>query len=222
MTAECLAVLALVAAFGVEANPLKDPKRAVNGQTVDLGDLFRWWSKHDGERPLRAWVHVTGSVIETTAWGWTLNAHVEKAAAKGAPALADKDIKVLLKNPPVRELAEFENLRAQLKALNDQHARLSAQAAKTASQARALSGQEYTGQRSRLARHALGQESRASKQQAADAKEQLRPIDQSILEINTKLAAFPDHGKYIADCIALDTGQKVNGLPVYEHGVALK
>jgi len=215
-------VLAMVAAFGVEANPLKDPKRAVNGQTVDLTDLFRWWSKHDGERPLRAWVHVTGSVIETTAWGWALNAHVEKAAAKGAPAPSDHEIKVMLKNPPMRELAEFENLRVQLKALNDQQARLSAQAAKAASQTRELSGQEYSGQRSRLARHALGRESRASKQQATDAKEQLKPIDQAILEINTKLAAFPDHDKYIADCIALDTGQKVNGLPVYEHGVSLK
>jgi len=222
LTAECLAVLAMVSAFGVDANPLKDPKRAVNGQTVDLGNLFRWWSKHDGERPLRAWVHVTGSVIETTAWGWTLNAHVEKPAAKGAPAPTDQDIKVLLKNPPVRELVEFENLRAQLKALNDQHTKLSAQAAKAASQARELSGQEYTGQRSRQARHALGQESRASKQQATEAKEQLKPIDQAILEINTRLAAFPDHDKYIADCIALDTGQKVNELPVYEHGVALK
>jgi len=222
LTAECLAVLAMVAAFGVEANPLKDPKRAVNGQTVDLTDLFRWWSKHDGERPLRAWVHVTGSVIETAAWGWTLNAHVEKAAAKGAPAPSDHEIKVMLKKPPMRELAEFENLRVQLKALNDQQARLSAQAAKAASQARELSGQEYTGQRSRLARHALGQESRASKQQATDAKEQLKPIDQAIQDINTKLAAFPDHDKYIADCIALDTGQKVNGLPVYEHGVSLK
>src|SRR5437667_7193782 len=64
------AVVALVISHTIEANPLENPRRMVGGNTVDLSPLFRWWSKHDGERPLNAWVHVTGSVIGTNAWGW--------------------------------------------------------------------------------------------------------------------------------------------------------
>src|SRR5437588_8650738 len=61
------------------AGPLQNPKRVVNGQTVDLNPLFQWWSKHNGYRPLAAWVHITGSIAGTNGVGWIVAGKIEKS-----------------------------------------------------------------------------------------------------------------------------------------------
>ena len=35
---------AMLFPFLLQANPIKDPKRVVNAQTVDLKPLFAWWN----------------------------------------------------------------------------------------------------------------------------------------------------------------------------------
>src|SRR5258708_256074 len=59
------------------ASPMKNPQRWVGEQKIDLTPLFQWWAKHAGERPLTAWIHVTGSIVQTNAWGWVVNARVQ-------------------------------------------------------------------------------------------------------------------------------------------------
>jgi hypothetical protein len=181
----------------------------VNGQTVELTPLFHWWRGHEGERPLKAWVHVTGHIGETSAWGWILTAHVEHLGEKGESA--DKELKIILRSPPTGEKEEFDRLKGQLNGLQSQRSQLSSQAATAAS-----SSKEYSHQR-----HGHGVSAAYHQQETAD-KDQIKRIDEQIKEINQKLAVFPEHDKFAVDCFALHTGQMVNGLPVYDHGMGVK
>jgi hypothetical protein len=199
----------LTIAFAVNGTPVKDPKRAVNEQTVDLTPLFQWWNHHEGERPLKAWVHVTGHIVSTTAWGWAVQARLEQTGEKKDGA--EKEMKIILKNPPVQEQVEFERLKGQLKTLNDERSHLSAQASTAANHAKDTAHQ----------RHAAAANAAYHHQETA-AKDQIKNVDEQLKTINGKLAAFPDHETYSVDCFALQTGQTVNGLPVYDHGVAFR
>ena len=199
----------LFAALIASASPVRDPKRTVNEQTVDLTPLFHWWNNHEGERPLKAWVHITGHVVTATAWGWTLNAHAEHFGEKKDSG--EKEIKIMLKNPPVQEQAQFAQLKAQIETLNEERARFSTQAATAAGHAKDYSHQRHG--------YAVGA---AYHHQETAAKEQIKHIDEQLKAINAKLAAFPDRDKYAVDCFALHTGQYVNGLPIYDHDVVFR
>src|SRR5437867_6204258 len=143
----CLALAALACSYGAQASPLKNSKRMVSGQTIDLTPLFGWWSKHDGERPLQAWVHLTGSVVGTNAWGWILEANLEDSPSRTKSGSAEKPVragqqKIILKNPPVIEGAEFYRLIAQRNGLAAERQRISAQITQAADQVQELSTQQ--------------------------------------------------------------------------------
>jgi hypothetical protein len=203
-----IATLALLAGTSLVANPLKAPHRTVNGQAVNLTPLFHWWTNRSGARPLTAWVHVTGSLVGTNAGAWVLEAKVEHA--EGQP-------KVLLKNPPWTDLSEFQDLAAHVKTLNDERAKIAGTERQTASHAH-----DVADARKRVRTRGLSAQAKELKLTDDQQKAQLKLLDQQLKEYHAKLAAFPDANKYAVDCLALDTGQKLGGLPVYDHGFGLR
>src|SRR5947208_12843303 len=111
-------IIAFMLPCAIYSSSLKDPRRMVNAQTVDLAPLFRWWTNHDGERPLSAWVRVTGTVVGTNTWGWLLLAHVQEPPNREqGPAKRDEQTRILLRNPPMEDCAEFQRLISELKSL---------------------------------------------------------------------------------------------------------
>jgi hypothetical protein len=59
------------------ASPARYPKCAIAGQPVNLLPLMEWWSQRVGPRPLSAWVHATGRIVGTNAYGWTVEGSVD-------------------------------------------------------------------------------------------------------------------------------------------------
>jgi hypothetical protein len=215
-TAACLALAPLPAS---RASPLRDPKRVVEGQVVDLTPLFHWWAKQDGDRPLKAWAHVTGAVVGTNAWGWIIDAHVERALpASGGDSDAPKQAKIILRHPPAAEFGEFETLAAQLKDLNDQHAKLSADAAQATKRSQDAASKQTANNVSVRRAARLQQEARQSNQTASEDEAQLKTLDQQIKEVKEKLVAFPSATKYSVDSFALDLKQQADGMPLFERG----
>src|SRR5262252_6910694 len=95
----------------VSADPLKFPKRTVNGVAVDLNPLFRWWTNHSGTRPLTAWVHVTGAIVGTNSLGWTVQGTVERRSDLPDESEPEKSSpSFILRNPPLSDLAKFDEL----------------------------------------------------------------------------------------------------------------
>ena len=206
------------------ATPLKNPKRLINQNPVDLSPLFHWWTNRSGERPLRAWVHITGAIVGTNSWGWVVNARVEgdgtgKTGATGQTYKAGER-KIILENPPRGEQGEFLSLKTRLAAMEAQHQALDSQVAEAQRQVKAIADQQK-GSRQHHSRH-LAQEAASWKQAETQAKEQLKPLDRQIREVNGKLAAFHDRQHYSVDCLALDKSQEVGGVHLYDHGVVLK
>lgn len=215
-----MAGLSCLISTGLLAAPLQHPKRLINAYTVDLTPLFKWWSKHEGKRPLSAWVHVTGSIVGTNAAGWILEAQVEGLekdkglAAPGEPAHGP--MKIVLRSPPLEDLTEFERLTSELNTLNVQRGTLAAEAdqAKASDQAVAQQQRGARGARSRV----LALEDRRLKRTEQEAKARQQPLDQQIQAIKAKLAVYPKTDHYEVDCFALDMQYDFDRLPVYDHG----
>jgi hypothetical protein len=155
--------------------------------------------------------------MATNGWGWTVEGSLNpsptrsKGSARGS-APAGGRVKLALKHVPVSELESFSQLADELKALNDQSQALSNQIASAASTLRAMGS---AGSHSRAA----SAEMRQLRQVESQAKAQLSTLRPLVANCRAKLAAFPDSKQYIVDCFALDMGQELNGLPVYDYGV---
>ncbi len=220
----CFCLFACFAFSSAQANPLKGPRRAINQYVVDLNPLFHWWTNRAGERPLDAWVHITGRIVGTNSWGWVLHAHIEEADRANSDAAehsASKDeANIILKNAPRAEQAEFESLKARMKVLLAERDAGAAQVADAHRHVKAVTDQQKGSRQHHTIR--LARESSKWKETGKAAQEQLKPIDKEIAEINTKLSAFPDREKYAVDCFALRPSEKINGLPVYDHGAVLR
>jgi hypothetical protein len=212
----------LVVALAVDANPARESKRLVNGHTADITPLIKWWTNHSGTRPLTAWVHVRGPIVGTNAGCWVIAAQVEPAHhdENSGEGSSDHSGKVLLKNPPMQEMLEFEQLSTQLKTLEQSHGQLHAQEERARSQADALHKQQTANRRlGYRSSRVLNAEHRQATLTETEAKAELKPLDQQIQELKKKLAIYPSTDHYEVDCFALDLDQKYNGLYLYDHGV---
>ncbi len=214
----CFCLFACSAFSPAQANPVKCPKRAINQYIVDLQPLFHWWTNRAGERPLEAWVHITGRIVGTNSWGWVLHAHVEDAGRTNNGVAEEGNI--ILKNPPHADRAEFEALKARMKVLLAERDAGAAQVADAHRHLKAVTDQQKGSRQHHTIR--LAREGANWKETEKAAQEQLKPIDKEIADINTKLSAFPDRQKYAVDCFALRPSEKINGLPVYDHGAVLR
>lgn len=216
----------LLLASGLQASPLKASKRLVNGQLVDLKPLFTWWTNHSGNRPLAAWVHLTGPVIGTNALGWIVDARIQGAAAahaKSSTADGSRDDsfpKIVLQRPPLDDLADFERISANLKNLNQERARLSKEETQAKTQQQSLSKQRSQVRYDRAASRALALEERQLQQIDNQVKSQLKLLDQKIQTLKNRLATFPSPDHYVLDCFALDEGRDFDHMPLYDHGIA--
>jgi hypothetical protein len=223
ITGILLCAFAFIPSLSLRADPLlQSPKRSLNSQTVDLTPLFRWWTNQAGERPLRAWVRVNGPVLATNIMGWVLEARVETPApaTESTNAAAKEQTKIILKHPPARELAEFERLAAQLKDLDDQRGRLSAQESSAEKRAESAAARANSG--SGLRGEAYFQKEQQYNQTASDAKDQIKDLDKQIKDLHAKLDVYSDSAKYAVDTFALDLHQQYDGLPVFDRGFVFK
>ncbi len=202
----------------VQANPVKDPKRVVNEQTVDLTPLFHWWTNHTGARPLHAWVHLTGTVVATNSLGWEIEGHSDAThhttgAASQSQTHASEN-RLVLRNPPAAEKGDFEKLSAQLKDLNRQRSQLATQQTNAKNQANTLA---HSAPRTRLRNAELRQAHAVQ----SEAGRELRSVDSAIATLKKKLAAYPNTDHYVLDGFGLDTGERFGTLPVYDYGMVL-
>ena len=183
-----------LAAWTGHADSLHNAKRVVGGQQVDLTPLFRWWTIRSGPRPLAAWAHVTGSVVEITAWGWTVQARVETSPAPGGSEPNDtgsssKELRIVLRNPPVWEKDRYEALNAQLQELNDQRQFLVAQSNQAATLSKEIKSVPH---RSRAA----NAEVRQLNLTQAQAKALIKTTDAQIQQARAQLSAYPNPSRY--------------------------
>ena len=201
--------MATLMALAAQGGPLKNPKRGVEGHTVDLTPLFHWWTNQAGLRPLRAWVQVTGAIVATNSLGWVVAAHPEHPSAEGRSGAAELPAsgqsRIILRHPPVAEAAEFAELKAQLKQLSIEHDQLNASINK-------LAHPHVRGRGAGI----VNAQIRAS---AQEPKVELEAVDANIKAVKAKLAAFPDPENFKLDCLALDVGQDHGKLPVYDYGL---
>jgi len=216
----------LITSLGVEANPLKEPKRTVNGYAIDLTPLFRWWAKHQGERPLKAWVQVTGPIVGTNNLGWILMARVESSGegeTEDKPKTsANGETRIILTHPPIQEFADFQKLLEQRKALTDEQSQLSAQVADAKNHSQQLS-QEQADYRARGVRaRGISQQTHYWNQTGDEAKARLKDIEKQLEELRAKFTSYPDAAKYSVDTFALDLRQEFAGMHVYERGFVWK
>jgi hypothetical protein len=212
----CHCGAAWLACSSLQANPLKDPKRVITGQTVNLEPLFQWWTNRHGDRPLYAWVHITGKIVATNAWGWTVQGRLEPPPTRAHRSAKDREseggqVKLVLEHPPVSELEEFWQLIAQCKALSDQGGVLSNQVKAATQRLREIDGNN---RRSRL----LAAEARQLRFFQEQVKGQLADLRALLAECHARLATFPDKTTYIVDCLALDMWRDVKGLPLFDYG----
>ncbi|HSU56099.1 MAG TPA: hypothetical protein VLT36_18725 [Candidatus Dormibacteraeota bacterium] len=177
----------------------------INGQTVDLTPLFKWWGKHEGQRPLANWVHISGTITGTNAMGWIVTGHAEPADEK-----QNEEGKLVLKHPPLADFAEFDALRRQKQDLEKQRTHAESQANGAQSQLQDQKGKH---------RHAGTTDAATLRQQENNAKERLKGLDTQIKEVDKKLAAYPSQDHYHLDCFALTAGS-YGKLEVYDYGIA--
>jgi hypothetical protein len=217
--ARWFSALAVVISASLMASPLQHPKRLINSYQVDLNPLFKWWSKHEGPRPLSSWVHITGTIVGTNAAGWIVAAQVEGAHKEEGNARAGSahdPLKIILRTPPVEDLADFQTLSSRLAALNAQRASLAAEESQDKEREQAVAAQQHgaRGSRARL----LSMEDKQLKQAENVAKAGQKPLDQQIQELKSKLAVYGGTDHYAVDCFGLDLQTDHEGMPVYEHG----
>jgi hypothetical protein len=218
----CAAELVFLAAGQAQANPIKSPKRLIEAQPVDLTPLFKWWANHSGTRPMTAWVHITGTVVATNSFGWVVDATVDAArntrpGQTNSPPAA-QPMRLLLKNPPVRDFAEFERLRTQLTAVESEREALAAQAGETEAQQRDIAQRQTTlDQQGKMYRQMTGERQVLARQEN-QVGDQMKSLDQQRQEIRERLADYPNQDRYVLDCMALSTGQAVSGFLLFDHG----
>jgi hypothetical protein len=186
----------------------------VNGYQVDLTPLFHWWTNHQGARPFAAWVQVSGEITSTNSLGWVVSGHAERSTGHSGESDGESPVpapvrQFILKNPPAREAAEFQRLRAQLQQATIERAQFQAEAANA-------KNQEKQASKSRNRNVAASQ---ARQVEQAD-QSAIKNLDQQISDLKKKLAAYPNQDHFAIDALALDTGTQYNHLPVFDHGVA--
>lgn len=226
MTGWITAMLSLAWA-SLLASPLQHSKRVISLYTVDLNPLFKWWTKHEGLRPLPSWVHITGSIVGTNVVGWIIEGQAESSAPggeseKASAGPAREPLRIILRSPPVEDMVEFENLRSKLSALTAQRAALAADEGKAKSREQAVAEQQRAARRNGSRSRVLALEDRQLKQAENEAKTQQKPLDQQIQELKSKLAIYPNEDHYAIDCFALDLQRDYERLPVYDYGQVMK
>ena len=214
----------LIAFTTLCANPARNPKRAIGGQSADLTPLVHWWQHPTGQRPLSGWAHVTGRIVGTNAYGWTVEGRVEEAGKPGEKIKkAGSSSKFILKTPPVQEYAEFNQLEANLTQWKDQRDKLNREIKSDAQREKKLSGQS-----SRSNRHGHRRAKKANEQlketktDERDTRDRLDAVEKQIKQAEKRRNEICDGDRYTVDCFALKLEAKFRDAQIYDHGTVLK
>jgi hypothetical protein len=234
-------------AVGAGADPNRYEWRAFGGANVDLKPLFAWWTfasettnqavditemnprkleavsniwAHLPARPLPDWFRLSSTEDSITIVGdmWRVDAVIE-----AAPMLVKHQV-IYLRSPPVKEIHDFKQARAQYNALeNGQSSQAAAVQAQESSLQKAtvpypgtytVQGGVVVARTGAIAvQHDLAAAAAVSNQvQAADVNQ--------LATLGTYLASFPSTNVYYLDHFALRTGKMIDGLEVYDLGGA--
>lgn len=216
-------IIVSIPGFNSWASPAQYPKRTVNSYTIDLSPLCKWWLKHEGPRPLSAWVHITGKIVGTNAGAWIVEAQVEGAANRAQSEESANGLpRILLQNPPVDELVEFEQLSSRLNELLAQRANAAGEESQAKMHEQAVAGQQRSIKRNPLESHLLAVEDKQLKKAESTAQQQEKSLDQQIKELRAKLAGYANTDHYEVDCFALDLHYDFGRVAVYDHGRVVK
>lgn len=212
--------LCFLQAGALSASPLKNPKRMVQSQTVDLKPLFTWWTTHAGERPLRSWVQITGKVVGTNGWGWIVEAHVtaaDTASEDGGKRTRPAEGKIVLKNPPVAEMTEFVQSHAQMDSMTERVKALSTQLETSTEKVKELNARDNALRQRHSRSRPLEQDLKKWRAVEKKDKEQLQVANKQLDELKKKFSG-PSGSAYNLDCFALETSERNAGMDVYDHG----
>ncbi len=185
---------------------LKTAKRIVNAQTIDISPLIRW--EHDKattERPLKAWVHVSGRLIGENIYGWIVQASLDSPSQAAT---------ITLKNPPRTAVAEFKQLKSQYAALLKRRESLAAQIAETD---RAFNETKSAYRRANLY---FVDERDSRFDQLRVLRENLTRLDGDIQKFDKK--GHDLSGEFKVNCYAMRTGLLFNGIQIYDHGAIMR
>ncbi len=137
---------------------------------------------------------------------------------------------VYLQNPPVKEIQDYKQARAEYMALqNAQHSDVATEhALETNIQARAdvtydTNSPAYGAPGTAAANNnslVLQQESVLTVSNMVSAHARTQSRDGQIEPLEKYLSTFPDKNVYWVDHFAIRTGKKINGLEVYDLGIA--
>ncbi len=202
-----------------QTNDMSQTTRWFNGLRVDVKPLADWYhakqasnpAADDESRPLKAWHLVRIQRIIQSNFTWTVQADVD-----------GEQETLVLKNPPQRELNEYNRLKAahgQLVArtnqLQQELRRVEAARRQAAYEEGGLLRMRYYWRQvammeSRL--EMLAYNETRLEQALATAQAQLRQVEARGWNFNKP---------FTMDCLALKTGQTIQNLPVYDRGQVL-
>ncbi len=217
--------LLVLLAWSVSAQTNDDlfPRRLVNGAVVNLEPLIEWSrlaNRDEVPRPLKAWVVITGTKVGDSIWGWVVSTQSE-----------GKEERLLLKNPPAAELAEFDQLKAQYQQLVKKRQRLlalnqptnaayidPAQQRAEAAWWRSQSAEALAAARNRAA--ALAAQTNPTPSANAATNTALADLDEQIERLMTQ--GYDLTRDFPIKCLALKTAQSFDGMVVYDRGKIVK
>jgi hypothetical protein len=216
----------------------RNPVRVFPGQaTVDLTPLFQWWARQplvvtngatrhgditnspEEARPLTGWFRVTGRKVGATFSGWVVDATIYTSPT------VHSNSRVLLKNPPAVEEAQFDALKAQGDEAEREIAdRQRVYKTDTNAEARAQAEVEaYRRSRSKIASDGVIAYTRLAIEKhdaAAAALNQIDQLEAARRQITAQMRMFPSMGGfYQVDWFAVRRGQTKQGLPIYDLGL---
>lgn len=219
------------------ADPYEHPVRVVSGTKLDLTPLFNWKKGRRGgaggaskARPFPAWGSVQGSVAKASGLGWEVEGSFEGADGKMHRG------KVLLKNPPVAELAEHQRLQAQLEQAQAQFERMRAERNMTGAGGaerrgppggfRGRGGRRGGGGDLEMQREAEKRLESVVQENVVNSGSEMADLAALRLQINKlqqQLARTSGRdGKFRVDVIAFRNGQVWNSMPVFDMGYVVK
>jgi hypothetical protein len=214
--------------------PYTFPNRRINGKAITIAPVLLWWKNHAAAprrtanyndtqsvtNPFPSWVHITGTIVNTAANCWIMNAYIEDNPGHTTSS------QIVLADPPIEECGEFYQARAALDSLNSQINNLQSvaddiPAEKDAnniadSVAGVLSGNNdavheyYQDQHMQI----VNKDYNLWRQQGVLTAQ--RP------ELERFLAQFPPGNVYQINSFVMNTGRTINGMQIYDAGVRIQ
>ncbi len=193
----------------------RNPHPIIQGRSVDLTPLFRWWvnpqapigdTNNANARPMPAYVKVTGDILKDEPAGWVVDATVETFPGK------QQHEKIFILNPPRKEKSRFEELQAE------------------AGQPSSASGTsnpsaKSPGSAAHKHQHTKNHTGNSSNtNQVADQSDpgtDAAPASPAVAAAQKPLSAFP-FSTYRAEFFAFQTPQRYENLPTMDAGLAFQ